>query len=79
METATKEQSETGQGVGFGARYGLYELLAAGPVSAREVADWSGLCETEISRWLAGQETDGYVVRDEAGRYRCWSFIKRQA
>lgn len=76
MEIATKDQRGTTDGVGFGARYGLYELLGAGAVSPKEVADWSGLCESEIARWLTGQEAGGYVVQDDAGRYRCWSYIR---
>lgn len=69
------DPDDTAAGVAFGARYGLYELLAAGPVSAREVSDWSGLPASAVAEWLARQEADGCVVRDDRGRYRCWSPI----
>jgi hypothetical protein len=76
MTNAMLTDADPAMGVAFGSRFGLYELLAAGPVSACEVADWSGLSEIDVSRWLHAQSAAGYVVCDEAGRYRCWSPIK---
>jgi peroxiredoxin len=73
MFTTTK--ATEAEGVGFGARFGLYELLGAGAVSAREAAHWSGLPESLVSDWLEAQSAEGYLVRDDVGRFRCFSFI----
>jgi arsenite methyltransferase len=75
LTTTQFDPDEKAAGTAFGARYGLYELLAAGAVSAREVSDWSGLPASEVAGWLARQEAAGCVVRDTRGRYRCWSPI----
>lgn len=75
MTTSRQADTRTAEGVAFGEKFGLYELLGAGAVSPREVADWSGLPETAVGHWLAVQASEGYVVPDGTGRYRCWSFI----
>jgi hypothetical protein len=64
----------------FVRRAGLYRTLAGGPLTARELAVRSGLPEAQISHWLAGQESGGYVVRDFAtGSYQTWCDVRRNS
>ena len=56
----------------LGDKLGLYRALAtAGPVTAAELAERTGISARYLAEWLAGQAAGGYVAYDAgAGRYR---------
>ena len=58
-----------GLSVAIGDRLGLYSAMAgAGPMTAAELADKTGLVERYIDEWLAAQAGLGYVTYDPAAR-----------
>ena len=52
--------------VSIGDELGLYKAIAAGPVTARELAAKTGTNERYIREWLANQAAGGYVEYDPA-------------
>jgi len=52
--------------VSIGDELGLYKALAAGPLTARELASKTGTNERYIREWLANQAAGGYVEYDPA-------------
>jgi SAM-dependent methyltransferase len=55
-----------------GDRLGLYRALAeAGPLTAAELAAYTGTAERYVREWLAGQAASGYVSHDPGAR-RYW-------
>ena len=52
--------------VSIGDELGLYKALAAGPLTARELASKTGTNERYIREWLANQAAGGYVDYDAA-------------
>ena len=52
--------------VSIGDELGLYKTLAAGPLTARELASKTGTNERYIREWLANQAAGGYVDYDAA-------------
>lgn len=52
--------------VSIGDELGFYEVLAAGPVTAAELADRTGTHERYVREWLANQAAGGYVEYDQA-------------
>ena len=52
--------------VSIGDELGLYNALAAGPLTARELASKTGTNERYIREWLANQAAGGYVEYDPA-------------
>ncbi len=56
--------------VGLGLRLGLYRALTElGPVSARGLAEATGLHERWLLEWLRCQTAGGVLEQDEAGRF----------
>jgi SAM-dependent methyltransferase len=49
----------------IGERLGLYKALAAGPVTAAELAAKTSTDERYVREWLASQAAGGYVAYDE--------------
>ena len=49
----------------IGERLGLYKALAAGPMTAAELAAKTSTDERYVREWLASQAAGGYVIYDE--------------
>ena len=52
--------------VSIGDELGLYKALAAGPLTARELAAKAGANERYVREWLANQAAGGYIEYDAA-------------
>jgi len=50
----------------IGERLGLYKALAAGPMTAAELAAKTAMDERYLREWLASQAAGGYVTYDES-------------
>jgi 2-polyprenyl-3-methyl-5-hydroxy-6-metoxy-1,4-benzoquinol methylase len=50
--------------VSIGDELGFYKALAAGPLTARELASKTGTNERYVSEWLANQAAGGYIEYD---------------
>ena len=48
----------------IGERLGLYKALAAGPLTAKELAANTRTDERYVREWLASQAAGGYVMYD---------------
>jgi len=78
MTTMMTVHAAPAEGVRFGESYGLYQALGSGSLTAHQLAERSGLPETQVSHWLAAQESGGYVVRERvSGGYQTWCEIPR--
>jgi SAM-dependent methyltransferase len=53
----------------LGDRLGLYAALAAGPLTARELAKKTSTEARYVTEWLAANAASGYVTYDGDGRY----------
>lgn len=53
--------------VELGRRLGLYEVLASGPLTARELADKTGIATRYAEEWLAQQSAAGLVTTSPDG------------
>jgi 2-polyprenyl-3-methyl-5-hydroxy-6-metoxy-1,4-benzoquinol methylase len=54
----------------LGDKLGLYKALAAGPMTAAELAEKTGTRERYVTEWLASQAASGYVQYDsKSGRF----------
>ncbi|MFL0288135.1 class I SAM-dependent methyltransferase [Mycobacterium sp. SMC-21] len=61
----------------IGDRLGLYKALAAGPLTATQLAEKTGTVERYVREWLANQAAGGYVQFDpDSGM---WSMSPEQA
>ena len=57
--------------VAIGERTGLWPALSRlEPVSVSVLAGRTGFSEGYVCGWLSGLVADGYVARDDEGRYR---------
>ena len=52
--------------VSIGDELGFYKALAAGPLTAKELAAKAGAHERYVREWLANQAAGGYVEYDAA-------------
>ncbi|MCE7979806.1 MAG: class I SAM-dependent methyltransferase [Caldilinea sp. CFX5] len=58
----------TGALVIIGDKLGLYQALAAGPVTAHQLAERTGTAERYVREWLAAQAASGYINYDAAAQ-----------
>lgn len=61
----------------IGDRLGLYKALAAGPLTATQLAEKTGTVERYVREWLANQAAGGYVQFDADDG--AWSLSPEQA
>ncbi|WP_020098950.1 class I SAM-dependent methyltransferase [Mycobacterium sp. 360MFTsu5.1] len=61
----------------IGDRLGLYKALAAGPLTATQLAEKTGTVERYVREWLANQAAGGYVQFDADSA--TWSMTPEQA
>jgi hypothetical protein len=76
---STKVKRST-ERVAIGERLGFYEVMAEAPVTESELAKRTGAATAFVAHWLAGQASEGYLVRDKTtGRYANWCSLQRAA